>query len=77
MAAAIGMMDQTGCGAPDGKRLSEGRKSEVPMQAIARRPADDAAGEQVDDNRQIQPTVPSRIMLELGWAAAGGMRLSG
>ena len=66
LAAAVGMVDQTGCGAPHGKRFSECRKSEVPMQAISHRPADDAAGKQVDDNCQIQPTLAGPDVGDVG-----------
>jgi hypothetical protein len=49
------MMDQTCLRPAHGESLLESRQGQGTVQSIAGRPADDAAGEQVEDDRQIQP----------------------
>jgi hypothetical protein len=49
-------MDQPRGRAAHDESLAEGSASQIPMQPVTCRPADDSACEQVDDDRQIQPT---------------------
>lgn len=42
------------------------RRGEVDLHVIAHRPADDLAAEEVDDGRQIQPTLSSRNVGDIG-----------
>jgi hypothetical protein len=50
-------MDQPGCWAAHRKGFAQSGESQVAVQPVAGRPADDPAGEQVDDDREVQPTV--------------------
>src|ERR1700682_6132685 len=56
LAAAVGMVDQPGQRTPRQKRSAESSQGQIPMQTITNRPADDTAGEEVDDDGQIQPS---------------------
>jgi hypothetical protein len=49
------MMDQPGCRTAHGKGFAQGGKSQVAVQPVAGCPADDPAGEQVDDDGEAQP----------------------
>src|SRR5271156_3711953 len=46
VAATVRVMDQPSCRAAHGKGYAQGGESQVPMQPVARRPADHPAGEQ-------------------------------
>jgi len=52
----VGMVDQAGQRTPRQKRSAESSQGQIPMQTITNRPADDTAGEEVDDDGQIQPS---------------------
>src|SRR5277367_4384158 len=54
LAATVRVMDQPGCRAHD-KGCPQGGESQVAMQPVAGRPADDPAGEQVNDDGEVQP----------------------
>jgi len=47
-------MDQPGCWAAHRKGFAQSGESQVAVQPVAGRPADDPAGEQVDDDRKVQ-----------------------
>jgi len=55
LAATIGVMDQPGCRTAHGKGFAQGGESQVAVQPVACCPADDPAGEQVDDDGEVQP----------------------
>ena len=48
-------MDQSGCRTAHGKGFAQSRKSQVAVKPVAGGPADDPAGEQVDDDGEVQP----------------------
>ena len=50
-------MDQPGCWAAHRQGFAQSGKSQIAVQPVAGRPADDPAGKQVDDNREVQPTL--------------------
>jgi len=49
-------MDQPGCWAAHRKGFAQSGESKVAVQPVAGGPADDPASEQVDDDREVQPT---------------------
>jgi hypothetical protein len=50
------MVDQPCCRPAHGQGFAQSGESQVPMQPVGCCPADDPAGEQVDDNGEVQPT---------------------
>jgi hypothetical protein len=60
------MVDQTGLRLPHGEGFAECFESQLPMQAIADGPPDDAAGKQVDDDCQIQPSFAGPDIADIG-----------
>ena len=55
LAATIRVMDQPGGRTAHGKGFAQGGKSQIAVQPVAGGPADDPAGEQVDDDGKVQP----------------------
>ena len=48
-------MDQPGCRTAHDQGFAQSGKSQVAVQPVAGGPADDPAGEQVDDDGEVQP----------------------
>jgi len=59
-------MDQTGCWTPHDQSFAQSCQGQIAVQTIGHRPADDAAGEQVDDNGQIQPPLAGPDVGDVG-----------
>ena len=56
-AASVGVVNEPGWRMPDGDGTTNGRQSQVFMEAVAGPSADDTPGEEIDDDGNIQPTI--------------------
>ena len=59
-------MDQPGCRTAHGKGFAQSGKSQVAVQPVAGGPADDPAGEQVDDDGEVQPALAGPDVGDVG-----------
>jgi transposase len=66
LAATIRVVDQSGFWASDGEGLPECFKSQLLVKAVADGPANDAPGEQVDDDGEIQPALTGPEIADIG-----------
>lgn len=58
LAAAVRMMNESFGRTPHDEGLAQRRQRQIAVQAVADSPTDDAAGEEIDDHRQVEPSLP-------------------
>jgi hypothetical protein len=66
LAAVVAVVDQPGRWLPLGDRHVEGVQDQVGAQVVGHRPADDPAGEAVQHDREVEPTLAGALLGDVG-----------